>query len=214
MARIRTIKPEFFTSDDVCALSPLARLLYIGLWCEADREGRMVWAPRAFKRRYLPEDDCDIEAVCEELRDAGLVVTYGDTLAHVPTFSKHQHVNPREAVSTLSSPDDHASGTRNDASVTRREEGKEGKGKEGNVVREKSRKTALPSDWSASAEDLAYAKEQGCHDPAGMSEKFRLYHRKNGTKHVDWTAAWQYWCRRQEDFRSSSDPPPKSQGWN
>ena len=43
MARIRTIKPEFFTSDDICALSPLARLLYVGLWCEADREGRLVW---------------------------------------------------------------------------------------------------------------------------------------------------------------------------
>ena len=50
MARIRTIKPEFFTSDDICALSPRARLLYIGLWCEADREGRLVWAPRGFKR--------------------------------------------------------------------------------------------------------------------------------------------------------------------
>ena len=45
MARIRTIKPEFFTSDDICALSPLARLLYVGLWCEADREGRLVWTP-------------------------------------------------------------------------------------------------------------------------------------------------------------------------
>ena len=45
MARIRSIKPEFFTSDDICALSPLARLLYVGLLCEVDREGRLVWSP-------------------------------------------------------------------------------------------------------------------------------------------------------------------------
>ncbi len=31
MARIRTIKPEFFTSEDVVALSPLARLLFISV---------------------------------------------------------------------------------------------------------------------------------------------------------------------------------------
>lgn len=43
MARIRTIKPEFFTSEDIVSLSPLARLFYVSLWCEADREGRLDW---------------------------------------------------------------------------------------------------------------------------------------------------------------------------
>lgn len=221
MARIRTIKPDFFTSDDVCALSPLARLLYIGLWCEADREGRMVWAPRAFKRRYLPDDDCDIDALCEELRDAGLVVTYGDTLAHIPTFLKHQHVNPRETLSVLPSPNDDpprvddASGTRSDASVPHREERKEGKGKERNVTRDKSRKTELPSDWQATEAQLAYAKQQGCPFPPETAEDFRLYHLKNATKHVDWDAAWQYWCRQQKNFRRGSDPPSSAKPkWN
>jgi hypothetical protein len=40
MARIRTIKPEFFTSEDIVSLTPLARLFYVSLWCEADREAR------------------------------------------------------------------------------------------------------------------------------------------------------------------------------
>ena len=39
VARIRTIKPDFFTSEDIVVLTPWARLLYIALWCEADREG-------------------------------------------------------------------------------------------------------------------------------------------------------------------------------
>lgn len=32
MARIRTIKPEFWTSEQVMGCAPLARLLFIGLW--------------------------------------------------------------------------------------------------------------------------------------------------------------------------------------
>ncbi|QND94354.1 hypothetical protein SY91_01753 [Burkholderia cenocepacia] len=76
MARIRTIKPEFFTSEDIVALTPFARLLYIALWCEADREGRFAWKPATFKMRYLPADDVNIRDLCQEIVDQGLVVLY------------------------------------------------------------------------------------------------------------------------------------------
>lgn len=105
MARIRTIKPEFFTSEDVVSLSPLARLLYIALWCEADKEGRLTWKPKTFKMRWLPGDKCDIDSLCGELVKGGVVVLYGDGLAYIPGFAKHQHVNPRESASTLPAPD-------------------------------------------------------------------------------------------------------------
>jgi len=134
MARIRTIKPEFFTSEDIVSLSPLARLLYQATWCEADKEGRMVWKPRTFKLRYFPADDCDIFALCQELIDAGLVVLYGEGLAFIPSFTKHQHINPRESASTLPEPEDAPRvTTRHDASprVTDAQGGREGKGKEG-----------------------------------------------------------------------------------
>ena len=101
MARIRTIKPEFFTSEDIVSLSPLARLLYIALWCEADKEGRMVWKPLTFKLRYMPGDNCDIQALCKEILDRGLVKLYGDGFAYIPAFSSHQHINPRESASQL-----------------------------------------------------------------------------------------------------------------
>lgn len=104
MARIRTIKPEFFTSEDICGLSPLARLLYVALWCEADKEGRLTWKPKTFKLRYFPADACQIEELAAELVDAALVVLYGDGLAYIPGFTTHQHVNPREAVSILPPP--------------------------------------------------------------------------------------------------------------
>jgi hypothetical protein len=120
MARIRTIKPEFFTSEDVVELSPLARLLYVALWCEADREGRLVWKPKTFKLRYFPADEMNIDNLSTELLGRGLVVLYGEGLAYIPTFKDHQHVNPREAVSTLPEPSD-ASITRQDASGTSEE---------------------------------------------------------------------------------------------
>lgn len=104
MARIRTIKPEFFTSEDIVELDPIARLLYIALWCEADKEGRFAWKPKTFKIRYLPADDCEIDALCDALVMRGLVVLYGDNLAYIPKFKDHQHINPREKDSTFPDP--------------------------------------------------------------------------------------------------------------
>ena len=88
MAYIRTIKSTFFTSMNICLLTALARLLYIALWTEADREGRFTWRPGNFKLRFLPGDDCDIHALCKELVDSGLVIPYtvnGEVYAEIPT---------------------------------------------------------------------------------------------------------------------------------
>ena len=153
MARIRTIKPDFFTSEDIVSLSPLARLLYIALWCEADREGRFTWRPATFKLRYFPGDRVNIETLGQELTCRELVIRYGGCLAYIPTFLNHQHVNPREAQSSLPVPD--ASARVTNAQVGR--EGKEGKGKEG-VMQEGSRpngaRHSIPVDNSELLEKL------------------------------------------------------------
>jgi hypothetical protein len=73
MARSRTITADFFTADAIARLSPLARLLYIGACCEADRYGYLDWRPTVLKRRYLPDDACDAYAVATELIHAGFV---------------------------------------------------------------------------------------------------------------------------------------------
>lgn len=131
MARIRTIKPEFFTSEDIVSMSPLARLFYVSLWCEADREGRMEWKPVTFKMRYLPGDQCDVTQLAQELTARGLIVLYeadGKKYAEIPTFTEHQVINNREASSTLPVRDKNARPTR---APRVKAEGKEGKGKEG-----------------------------------------------------------------------------------
>jgi hypothetical protein len=225
VARIRTVKPDFFTSDDICALSPLARLLYIGLWCEADREGRLVWQPRTFKRRYLPDDQCDIEAVCKELLARELVRLYGDDYAFIPTFLAHQHVNPREAKSEIPPPDDHASSRVTDASGTRANldvhaqvgrEGKEGKGKEGNALdasRRVSLASELPDDWKPSAEDTAWAAKARP-DLKGVlldeeTERFRNHARANARTAFNWGPNWRNWISKAAIASTS----PAANGW-
>lgn len=126
MARIRTIKPEFFTSEDIVALTPLARVFYIALWCEADREGRIDWKPATFKMRYLPGDSCDVDLLAQEMIALGLVVLYevdGKTYAEIPTFKKHQVINNRESESTRPPRVNHAS--------TRVKAERKGKGRKG-----------------------------------------------------------------------------------
>jgi len=148
MARIRTIKPEFFTSEDIVSLSPMARLLYIALWCEADREGRMSWKPKTFKMRYFPGDNCNIDELCAELIGAGLLELYGEGLAYIPCFAKHQHVNPREAASTLPEPTDVARAVTRQPRVSDAQVGREGREGEG-----KGRKD-IPAEPAAPPDDL------------------------------------------------------------
>jgi len=128
MARIRTIKPEFFTSASIVELTPLSRLFYISLWCEADREGRLNWNLKTLKMRYLPADDCNIEDLANELIAANLIYIYqvdGRQYAEIPSFAHHQVINNRESDSVIPEKHDFF-----DASFTR-ESGVQGEGKEG-----------------------------------------------------------------------------------
>lgn len=113
------------------SLSPLARLFYVSLWCESDREGRFEWKPKTFKLRYLPGDNCDVDMLGQELIDIGLIVLYqanGKTYAEIPTFSKHQIINNRESASDIPQRKADASGTRESRVKAEGKEGREGKG--------------------------------------------------------------------------------------
>lgn len=129
MARIRTIKPEFFTSEDIVSMSPLARLFYVSLWCEADRDGRLEWRPGTLKLRYFPGDTCSVDQLADELRGRGLIVFYevnGKPYAEIPSFAKHQVINNRESPSALPPRVQHASTTRQPRAKAEGKEGREG----------------------------------------------------------------------------------------
>ena len=199
MARIRTVKPEFFTSEDIVSLSPRARLLYIALWCEADREGRFQWKPNTLKLRYLPSDDCDITELADELIARGLVVLYGPGFAVIPKFNEHQHINPREAASKLPDPD--ASPRVTDASARVKSKidaqgGREGKGKEGDMTRQdasnpsKGRKVSIPADFGISERVSRWAAEKGYTRLPERLERFVSVAKAKGYQYIDWDEAF------------------------
>jgi hypothetical protein len=77
---------------------------------------------------------------------------------------------------------------------------------------EKRRGETLPEDWSPTPEQLEYAKQQGCADPADTAERFKLHHRSKGTLGKDWNAGFQYWCRNEKNFKRAE--PQKFNGKN
>lgn len=109
MARARNIKPGFFTNEYLSDLQPLARLLFIGLWCHADREGRLEDRPKRLKVDILPYDNCDIDKLLNTLADSPekFITRYevgGRRYMQVSNFTKHQNPHIKEPTSTIPAP--------------------------------------------------------------------------------------------------------------
>lgn len=103
MARIRYIKPEFFEDETVGALSVLARMLYIGLWCHLDRTGVAPLSPKVFKAKIFPfDDDVTAAKVAElvfELINCGRLSVFehdGKKFIFCANFKKHQLFHKNE----------------------------------------------------------------------------------------------------------------------
>lgn len=191
MARIRTIKPEFFTSEDIVSLTPLSRLFYVSLWCEADREGRLSWSVKTLKMRYFPGDNCDIEAMAQELIDAGLIVVYeveGRKYAEIPQFKVHQVINNRESESVIPARVKDASSTR-ESGGSGEGKGKEGKGKEVASKREKP-ETPIPENFAISDSVRQWAGENGFDRLEQHLSHFVDTAKAKGYKYRDWDAAF------------------------
>lgn len=73
MPRIRSVHPGLFTDEAFVSVSQAARLLWIGIWTEADDQGLFEWKPLVLKMRLFPVDNIEIGAVLEELTGADMV---------------------------------------------------------------------------------------------------------------------------------------------
>ena len=104
MARIRTIRPDFFTDEGLVTISAQARLLFIGLWTLADREGRLQDRPVRIKMQLFPCDDADVDALLDELATIGCITRYMVDRARyisVRNFTKFQKPHRNESASVL-----------------------------------------------------------------------------------------------------------------
>lgn len=105
MARIRTIKPDFFRDEDlqdVEAAHPgkYTMLVFAGLWGHCDKAGRFRWLPRTLKLDILPFLQFDMDETLGILQEAGFVRRYevgGKVYGVIPTFAQHQRIGGKEA---------------------------------------------------------------------------------------------------------------------
>lgn len=112
--RSRNIKPGFFKNEYLAECDPLARILFAGLWCMADREGRLEYRLKRLKAELLPYDDCNIEHLIDQLLERSFISLYevdGQYYILIPTFTEHQHCNIKEQASTIPAPDEHGAST-------------------------------------------------------------------------------------------------------
>jgi hypothetical protein len=106
MARIRTVKPEFFIHEglqDLEAEHPgfYPMFVYQGLWLQCDSNGVFPWRPRQLKLYILPFLPFDMATSLDILEEAGYIVRYkvdGKEFGHVPTFRFHQRLSGKEAI--------------------------------------------------------------------------------------------------------------------
>ena len=100
MARIRTVKPEFWQDEDVGSLPPEARLLFIAAWNIADDEGLLVWTPAFLRAQVFAYDDLaldDVRGLMDKIVKVGFIHPYagpnGKKYGWVINFRKHQKID-------------------------------------------------------------------------------------------------------------------------
>lgn len=147
MARIRTIKPDFFRHEGLQDLERehpgyYVMLVFAGLWTQCDRAGRFVWSPRTLKLDILPFLDFDIEKTLMLLERFSYVARYvhGEKLyGVVVNFTEHQRISGKEAQEPAKYPQpvEYIGKTKEGSTgeaTEKQSRSQEGKGKEGNGV--------------------------------------------------------------------------------
>lgn len=141
MARIRTIKPEFFRHEGLQDLEAANQgahpmLVFAALWGHCDKLGRFEWKPRTLKLDILPFLSFDMAATLDLLRAAGFIRKYraddGREYGEINSFEKHQRISGKESQEPgkYPAPTEYEQGSFGEAHG-KHTESQEGKGREG-----------------------------------------------------------------------------------
>lgn len=100
MAKIRTIKPEFWQDERLARVSRDARLLFIGLLNLADDFGTLRGNPHLIRGQVFPFENIDLEPLLAELAGIGRIIRYrpdDEDLILIVNFTKHQKIDKRDS---------------------------------------------------------------------------------------------------------------------
>ena len=94
MARARNIKPAFFKNEHIADMPLHARLLFIGLWTLADREGRLQDRPRKICAEIFPYEAVDVSTLLDCLEHGSFITRYcvnNEPFIQISNWHKHQN---------------------------------------------------------------------------------------------------------------------------
>jgi hypothetical protein len=96
VARARNIKPGFFTNEVLGVLDPIIGLTFIGLWCLADKEGRLEDRPLRIKAELFPyRYPLDVNGDLTVLEREGFIDRYEvDGVGYIQVVNFHKHQSP------------------------------------------------------------------------------------------------------------------------
>jgi uncharacterized phage protein (TIGR02220 family) len=116
--RARNIKPGFFDNETLAKLGPCGQILFEGLWCLADRDGRLENRPARIKVKISPYyepflgltvnpplnngEPTVIERLIHQLTTLGFLTLYdvnGNQYIQIMNFLKHQrpHITEKQS---------------------------------------------------------------------------------------------------------------------
>ena len=106
--RARNIKPNLFKNELLGIEDPVCTILFIGLWCLADRDGKLEDRPLRIKAELFPyREKLDINRYLTVIERLGFILRYKvDNIPYIliPSFKKHQHVHNTEKPSEIPDP--------------------------------------------------------------------------------------------------------------
>jgi hypothetical protein len=104
--RNRDINPKYFVDEDLAKCSFPARILFAGLWCAADREGRLEDRPGRLKGEIFPHDPftiAEVDGFLDELARHHIrrYEVDGKKYIQIRNFLRFQKIHPREQQSQI-----------------------------------------------------------------------------------------------------------------
>lgn len=113
--RARNLKPSFFKNELLATSDPIYAWVFEGLWCLADREGRLEDRPRRIHLEINAGRAFEgTESALNWLTENGFLLRYevaGKRYIQVLNFTKHQNPHIREPASEIPAPDKHGAST-------------------------------------------------------------------------------------------------------
>lgn len=230
MPKIRGVKPEYWTDEDVVELSIPARLLFIGLWNHACDNGHLQDKPKQIKMRVLPGDDVAIEDLIREIEDKGCIER-ADGWITIPNLTRHQkpdlryfltcdkagcedppekqaHRNARRANTGARGTNPprtagaHVDGDGDGEVMVR---GSDGEPARRNTPRKKPA-TRLPDDWAPT--EAHWERQRDGLDITREAATFRAHAEANDRRCVNWNAAFTQWLLKARPARQAPQQQP------